>query len=80
MNISKNGKISSLKPKSSGSQSKTQIKEKESFKEEQKTKELLPKETSGKTDAEFWEDCKESKSKSKDKNENSKEEYLTCKY
>jgi hypothetical protein len=78
MNITKNGKISSLRAKNRTNMTPPDIREKEDFKRDYK--QTTMKEQHKKEENHFWEDCKENSSISKDKiNDNSKDDFLTCK-
>ena len=79
MNITKNGKISSLRVKNRINLNPSEAYEKEEIRKN--NKQIILKEEGNKEDNHFWEDCKENSSLSKDKiNDNSKDDFLTCKH
>ena len=79
MNITKNGKITSLRAKNRANLTPPDNRDKEDFKRDNKQPTL--KEVRKKEENPFWEDCKENSSISKDKiNDNSKDDFLTCKH
>lgn len=85
MNISKNGKVSGLKTKSSGSRSQPLTKSQVTAHEKQKTEIKEKKEedpyqqTNQKVESEFWQDCKESeKDVSNKQARGADDKYLTC--